>query len=429
MAEGGSDSDFGRVLRHAQGVDPTALQIDPAEGFLLSRIDGQTPWRVLREMGAMSPEEVDLCLESWLARGILEEDEERSQKDRERRRIARTEQKPNRAAAEEAALPDSVDPNAIDPELDLDEATQHQILEFETTLRQPYHEILGVAPDASAKDIKRAYFKLSKAYHPDRYFRRQIGSYAGRLDRIFKKITEAYELLSDPTTRAEVERSMNAVGPIPGSTPATPGKPQRPLTPIERLRQRMPFKVPESVLAERRQKASDFFHAAKVSEARGQYLEAASSVRLAIAFDPFNEEYKRSFGDVQAKAAEMRAAQLLEDCDQFETGQLKEAMRLFEEVLLYRPHDPEINDKAAGLALKLGDDQAAEEYVRRAIEHSPEVGRYHTTLGKVHLARGDKGHGAHALERALKIDRNDQEAGKLLASLRLRRAPARGGTQ
>ena len=39
---------------------------------------------------------------------------------------------------------------------------------------------------------------FSKEFHPDRYFRKQIGPYTRRLERIFKKVLEAHEILSDP---------------------------------------------------------------------------------------------------------------------------------------------------------------------------------------------------------------------------------------
>ena len=43
----------------------------PAEGFLLSRIDGTTPWTLLREIGGLAPGEADRCLERWVAEGLV----------------------------------------------------------------------------------------------------------------------------------------------------------------------------------------------------------------------------------------------------------------------------------------------------------------------------------------------------------------------
>jgi curved DNA-binding protein CbpA len=430
------EEEFGKVLCLAPDCDPTALEIDPSEGFLLSRIDGRTPWRVLREMGAMSPEEVDLCLEGWIARGIVRVDDDASEREASRERQRREREAAQRKARTESAseaadaLPTELDEGQIDPSLDIDEKIQRRILEFELNLRQPYHEILGVAFNADAKQIKKAYFKLSKEFHPDRFFRKQIGGYAERLDRIFKKATEAYELLSDPATRAEMEKSMRGA-PTPPPQAASdaagrPPEPPRPLTKLERLRQRMP-RLPESVLADRRRKAKEFFDAARLSENRGSFVEAAQGIRLAIAFDPFNEDYKRAFGEVQARAMEQRAERLLQETEGLDTGQMKQAFRMLEDVLLYRPHDPKINDRAAGLAIELDLTEKAREYAQRAVEHSPDVATYRKTLAKVHLAASEKGHAVHELEKAQKLDPDDQWVRRVLASLKSRTARAGGG--
>src|SRR3954447_13300186 len=57
-----------------------------------------------------------------------------------------------------------------------------------------FYEILGVARDASADDIQRAYRKLARQYHPD------VNKDPGAEDR-FKEVSEAYDVLSDPETR------------------------------------------------------------------------------------------------------------------------------------------------------------------------------------------------------------------------------------
>src|SRR3954466_2769258 len=61
-----------------------------------------------------------------------------------------------------------------------------------------FYEILGVARDASADDIQRAYRKLARAYHPD------INKDPGAEDR-FKEVSEAYDVLSDPDTRSRYD--------------------------------------------------------------------------------------------------------------------------------------------------------------------------------------------------------------------------------
>jgi curved DNA-binding protein len=59
-----------------------------------------------------------------------------------------------------------------------------------------YYQVLGVQPDAEAKDIKTAYRKLARKYHPD------MNADAGAEDK-FKEVAEAYEVLKDAGKRAE----------------------------------------------------------------------------------------------------------------------------------------------------------------------------------------------------------------------------------
>ena len=66
-----------------------------------------------------------------------------------------------------------------------------------------YYQVLGIDPKASEDEIKKAYKKLARTYHPDLNPKRRITAE----DR-FKRLQEAYRVLSDPVSRQQYDQSL-----------------------------------------------------------------------------------------------------------------------------------------------------------------------------------------------------------------------------
>src|SRR3954454_12033182 len=62
-----------------------------------------------------------------------------------------------------------------------------------------YYEVLGVPRTASEADIKKAFRKLARQYHPD------VAKTKKGAEEKFKEINEAYEVLSDPGKRKKYD--------------------------------------------------------------------------------------------------------------------------------------------------------------------------------------------------------------------------------
>ncbi len=72
--------------------------------------------------------------------------------------------------------------------------------------KRDYYEVLGVSKGASADEIKKAYRKLAKKYHPDL----NPGDKAKEAEEKFKEASEAYEVLSDDTKRQRYDQFGHA---------------------------------------------------------------------------------------------------------------------------------------------------------------------------------------------------------------------------
>ena len=71
------------------------------------------------------------------------------------------------------------------------------------TTKRDYYEVLGVPRNVSKDELKKAYRRLARQYHPD------VSNEDGAADR-FKEVNEAYEVLSDERMRSTYDQFGHA---------------------------------------------------------------------------------------------------------------------------------------------------------------------------------------------------------------------------
>jgi tetratricopeptide (TPR) repeat protein len=245
-------------LRQAPGF--SAFK-DPTEYFLWSRVDGvQTVREVLLASG-LPVEQAVTMLQRLRAIGALLLPGETAAP-----AVAGTMPMPIAARK-----PAELDVNLPDPTADelkalaednaLDAATRRKILAMSRLVgqRDPW-ALLGVPQGSNYQALKRAYFKLSKDVHPDRYYGRNLGSFAERLSTVFEATSRAYERL----TSADANKS--GVHKLP-----TAEQPQSP-----------------------QEYASELFDRAVALEVGGDPLEAMKLFAAAIRVDPQTKFLRRA---------------------------------------------------------------------------------------------------------------------------------------
>ncbi|MFC6726960.1 DnaJ domain-containing protein, partial [Halobium palmae] len=90
-------------------------------------------------------------------------------------------------------------------------------------MHEDFYELLGVGRDATADELKRAYRKGAREYHPDVNDDDRAGAQ-------FKAVRQAYDVLRDEEERADYDRLghetyvRKRLGGLPSSSPASPSR-------------------------------------------------------------------------------------------------------------------------------------------------------------------------------------------------------------
>ncbi|WP_437680382.1 J domain-containing protein [Sorangium sp. So ce131] len=111
-----------------------------------------------------------------------------------------------RDALQHVESPPLYDPAELDEPVELAPDRKRRILDLYYRLEDlTYYELLGVPDQADKKQIKSAYYLLAPEFHPDTYFRKQLGSYKQKIEAVFTRITLAHDTLTSKQRRAEYD--------------------------------------------------------------------------------------------------------------------------------------------------------------------------------------------------------------------------------
>jgi curved DNA-binding protein CbpA len=186
--------------------DLRGMSLSPTDGFVLSRVDGTLSEHDLVQATGLPESQVLTSLAALESLGLITFPNGQPS--------PAAPAAPGPAQTSAAAPPARQTMPSISPEddpilaenVDLDEDMKRAVVATHGRLaRQDHYALLGVDRQADRKGIKRAYFELAGKFHPDKYFRKNLGSFKVRMEAIFTRITVAHETLSDREKRAEYD--------------------------------------------------------------------------------------------------------------------------------------------------------------------------------------------------------------------------------
>jgi curved DNA-binding protein CbpA len=186
-----------------------AGRLIPLESYVLSRIDAPTQISEIGSLSGIPEEDAYKAVCALLGAGFLK-----------------------------LAVEGRDDPQSKEDEEELQRVRDDVTRKLHFFQSADYYEILGVTRHSSPADIKAAYYKLAKKFHPDRYRQLEDADFRGKLDSLFSVIAAAYETLIEPPRRASYDDRLRKSSGSQTSTtittsPLPQGEPVRP-APTER---------------------------------------------------------------------------------------------------------------------------------------------------------------------------------------------------
>jgi curved DNA-binding protein CbpA len=263
-------------------ADVTKLPLTAEEGFVLSRMmNRRVTIRDLERETGMTPPKLKTHLESMMKKGAVTMSMSMSS-----------------SSSSSPAKPKDpyqgiiFSPADMADGRELNEDQKKRILFFEMNLNEwSHYRLLELKRTAPPADVKSAYFRLSKEFHPDAYFRKDVGAYRDRVDRIFRAMKAAYDVLSKPATRAAYDDTL--VGELTDEDIEELARiadvKRREEERVARLKRneetRKAKRLRWNPISQRLARARELYKLAEESRKAGKFEEAATHARLACTYD------------------------------------------------------------------------------------------------------------------------------------------------
>jgi curved DNA-binding protein CbpA len=171
-----------------------------------------------------------------------------------------------------------------------------------------YYSFLGIERWAPMDNIRKAYYRAAKEFHPDRHLQLTSDTLKNKLNAIFSHLTGVYKILIDPKTRRQYDNRLRIK---PARLQSSPEK--KSSTELARIRyhegkeafRRESYAEAEALFSQAAYldslKPAYHFHLGLALEKENKFREAGKSMNEALKLDPGNADYLAELGHIYLK--------------------------------------------------------------------------------------------------------------------------------
>ncbi|MFT5585859.1 MAG: tetratricopeptide (TPR) repeat protein [Cognaticolwellia sp.] len=310
----------------------------------------------------------------------------------------------------------------------LNDEERKELLRMQSLLEVgDYATLFSVGRDISKENLRKSYYDLSRRFHPDRFYRKDLGDDTVLIEDVFAGINLAYQeagnrldaKVGEVPSQVPKKRKKRRAPPKPGdadkavpeaehghsvswNTQEAKARAEEARFRVAQAKRRKRQKkgpepqVPAAVeqfkqrMLDRLRKAKGHFRAGQAAMEQDNWSKASSSFYLATQFDPRNAKFKTAFEEANANAKRAQADKIVatgENAEQY--GSIREAVAHYARAVELAPDHAQPYFKL-GKALRRIDekDRGAIEHLRTAVTRAPGTLEYRLELADAYEANG-----------------------------------------
>lgn len=349
----------GETISRASEVSRTSNFL-PAESFMLSRLDQPTKLEELVSLSGLRELDAHRIIYGLALSGLVKREYWQNA-------FRTTTAKTNKDRPPADVTPET--PTSAPEQSDnrwMSVSDEEEVLEkFLRRLRQAtnLYEVIELPVTAETNEIKNAYYALARRYHPDRFHLKSGTRLHAEISSAFARITQAYETLTNPNTRAAYDQSMERLRRF--SESAKPAKPDSVASSTDDLE--LDVDPSEKELG----RAEYNFREGLGALQQGRMRDAMTHLAAASQLEPQQARYRAHYG--RALAADEKTRRLAEN-------EIQAAVKL-------EPANAAFRIMLAELYLELKFHRRAQTELDRALALDPNNATAHSLLRKLEKSR------------------------------------------